>query len=254
MAQKKDITVKKKNKKLFSIVAPKVFNNQPLGETFGYSADDIKGRIVDVNLMNLTMDIKKQQYKMKFMITSVEGTTAHTHPVEFTMMTSAIKRLVRRKKDKIDDSFTAFTKDNIFLRIKPMLITLNNVSSSLRTNLRKSTRYFLKKYLQEHNYNTFVREVVAGSLQYELQQFLKKLYPLRNAEIRAFSIEKFKQKIKTAEAEVMTQVVGMEETIDPEREKLALEAGQRKSRRGYQGQRQRKESHELTTEALETFK
>lgn len=219
MAKKDSKSVlKKKKKTIFTIVAPKILNEVVIGDTYAYNAESLIGRTVEANLMNLTMDMRKQQYKVKFMIVDVDGTTARTKPIAYTMINASVKRLVRRNRDKVDDSFTTYTRDKVFIRIKPLLITLNNVSASIRSALRKSTREYIIKFLEEHNYNTFIRDIISGVFQRELMNFLKKIYPMRTVEIRTVKIEKFKQKIKTKESEVLSQVMSMEETVSPKRE------------------------------------
>ena len=96
------VKVKTVKKQWYSIIAPKLFNNVVLGETLVYEPEKMVGKCLKQNLMNLTNDIKRQNINVNFEIVNVENGKAHTEIIGYNMVTSSVKRFVRRNVEKID--------------------------------------------------------------------------------------------------------------------------------------------------------
>ncbi len=95
MAQAKKITKSSKiKKKWYSIIAPKLFREQKVGETLVGEPDKAIGKTVPVNLLDLTGDMRKQNIIVKLVVNSVSGDKAHTEVIGFQMMPSFIKRMI----------------------------------------------------------------------------------------------------------------------------------------------------------------
>ena len=141
---------KVRKKQWFQIVAPKLFHNQPVGEIYLYDAADALGRYVNVNLMNLTRDFKRQNINIKLVINRVSDNKAFTDVAGYKMIPASIKRMVRRGKNKIEMSLVAETADKKKVRIKPILITRNLVKSSVSLGLRKKVEELVLRILKKH--------------------------------------------------------------------------------------------------------
>ena len=126
-------TIKVKKKKWYPILAPRTFNESVIGETPATDAESIVGKIVSANLMNLTGDMKKQNINMKFVVTEIKGDHAHTETSRYQMIPALIKQLVRRRRDRIDDSIICKTKDNKIINIKPIILTRSNTKTKFIT-------------------------------------------------------------------------------------------------------------------------
>src|SRR3989338_9986981 len=120
--------VKVAKKEWYQILAPKLFNGAVIGETLVYNPQDMLGKNVSENLMNLTNDIKRQNTKVNFEVVNVENNKAITEIIGYMIIPSSIKRLVRKNVEKMDMSFTCSTKDNKNLRIKPLIIARSAIS------------------------------------------------------------------------------------------------------------------------------
>lgn len=175
-------------KEWYPILAPKMFNSMQLGETFVYSPEQIMGKSLTQNLMVLTNDAKKQGINVSFEVINVDKKTAHTDITGYKMVTSSIRRLVRRNIGKIDMSFACATSDNKNLRLKPLIITRMDVPSSVATKIRKNAQDYLVKYVSSNTYETFANDLVGHKLQEDLKKILSKVYPLRICEIRSMEI------------------------------------------------------------------
>lgn len=180
--------MKWKKKKWVEIISPSLFRNNTIGETNVFEESSILGKKVSVNMMNLTGDFKKQHLTAKFVINGLKDKKANTFLYGYEMSPTSIKRMVRRRKDRIDDSFLTETSDNKKVRVKPLIITRNNVSAAMQTALRRNTRIVIMNYLKKHKYDDFVNNVVSRKLQNEMKKKLSKIAPLRAFEMRSVGL------------------------------------------------------------------
>lgn len=129
---------KVKKQKWVQILAPKSFNNEIIGEIYASEIRSLVGRVVTVNLMTLSKDIKNQNANLRFVITQVEGGKGITELDGYYLIPASVRRLVRRGKKRIDLSFTCKTSDNKNVRIKPLIIPRTKVKSSVSAELRRA--------------------------------------------------------------------------------------------------------------------
>ena len=178
--------LKKKKKIWYTILASKEFNNFIIGETTSSSPNSLVGRKIRVPLSELIKNPKKQNLNITFSITQVKE-NADTEIVNYELSSSFIKRIVKPGKDKIDDSFIFKTKDDITIKVKPLLITKSKTKKSILTLLRKKTRDVLKENFEKQTFSAIISSLISYKLQKTLKDQLKKIYPLRTCEIRVLS-------------------------------------------------------------------
>ncbi|MFH1455811.1 MAG: hypothetical protein ABIF40_02585 [archaeon] len=183
--KKKPVIKPKHKKKWFTVLAPVEYNSVVVGESMAADADSLKNRIVKMNLMTVTRNMKKQNIIVKFRIKDVKGDKAETELVAYDMNLSYVKRLAKRSKEKIDDSFVTVTKDEVKIRVKPVLFTKSHTTNGVLTDLRKGAQEFIAKYAKDKTFTQFVSALNAGEIQREMKGALKKVYPVSIAEIRA---------------------------------------------------------------------
>ena len=185
-----------KKKIWFKIIAPALFNNQVMGETLAAEPDTLIGKTLPINLMNLTRDMRQQNIEVLFKVNKVAGEKASTELIGYRMSPSSIKRIVRRNKIKIDQSLIAETADNIKLKLKLIMLTVNSTNKSVATALRKAAEERVARAVKKLKYDDLVQEIVKHKMQNGLRKQLSKVYPLRICEIRYMGIEKAKQHIE----------------------------------------------------------
>lgn len=179
------LAAKKLKKRWISIYSQnQFFKGQEIGETLTHEPSAAVGKVLNVNLMNLTGDPKKQSFSAKFKVTGSEEGKAVADFIGYQMNTSQIKRLVRRATNKIEDSFDVETKDKVKLKIKPLLLTRNLAHNSVLTSLRMQARDFVANRCRETDYSFIVSEIISGKLQKDIKLSLKKTYPLNIVEIK----------------------------------------------------------------------
>ena len=124
---KKKITKKGRisvvKKRWFGVIAPQVFNSVNIGETPAIDVTKLPGRSIKANLSLLVKSGRRQNVDVTLKITEVKGSDCLTEFTGLEMAGPFIKRLVKKAKTRIDDSFVVVTKDEIkefSLKIRPI--------------------------------------------------------------------------------------------------------------------------------------
>jgi len=176
--------IKKKRKKWYPILASKEFRQVEIGETLTSSPESLVGKTIQTNLMQLTNDMKKQNTKITFKIIQVKDDKALTEIKKYELIPVAVKRLSHKEKNKLETSFTAKTKDNIQVQIKPLLVTKSKTKKSILSNLLHETKTFLTKEINRLSYTDLLNTLIYYKIQNQLKFHLKKIYPLSVSQIR----------------------------------------------------------------------
>ncbi len=219
MAKKDTTQFKWKKKKWRELLAPPTFANQPIGETFTTTTDEVIGKTASINLMHLTKNPRKQNITVTFKVTDVQENKGVTKTYSYVMLPASIKRFVRAGRDRIDESFILKTKDEQYIRVKPLIISSNCQSAAQRTKIRRETVAFIRKYGASIEFEAFVKDVVDGKVQKELKQTLDKITRLRTVEIRAIELIENFSSVKKRKFEKSNLVVQTEETQPEETQK-----------------------------------
>ena len=168
-----------KGRKWISIVA-KDFKDAVLGETFG---DNVVGRKVVVNLMNVLNNPRRQNVNLVFKISEVRDNKAIAEVIGYRILSSYIKKSMRLGIDKVEDSFLVECKDSK-LKIKPYVLVMGKVYKSVLTGIRKSIEEFLKNEVKDKNFNEVIFSIVDAQIQTKLKKILHKVYPVGLCEFR----------------------------------------------------------------------
>jgi small subunit ribosomal protein S3Ae len=177
-----------KRKKWHTIVAPDTYGNIPLGETMALEPKDLVGRTIEINLMHLTRNMKKQNVNATFKIIDVQNGQGMTKSFAYVMQPASIKRLVRAGRDRVDESFIIKSKDGVYGRMKPLFITGAHQSASERTKIRRASVSFVRKYAAEKTLEELFKDIVDGKLQKELNNKIREFTRLRTCEVRVFEV------------------------------------------------------------------
>ena len=193
--KKTEKATKIKKKKWYSIIAPKIFRNVVLGETFIEEPKLALNKTITQNLMNLTHDVKKQNSNIKFIVDKVEGDKAYTKIIGYNMVPTSIRRLTRRRSQKIELSLVCKTSDNKKVRIKSLIFARGAIKSSINTKLTKIVIEYLTKAISKVTFDNLINDLINYKLQISLRERLKRIYPLRKCEIKSMEIEKEKKPV-----------------------------------------------------------
>jgi small subunit ribosomal protein S3Ae len=223
MAKAKKIAKTLKAKKeWYEVLAPKSFDSQLLCETLIGEPEKAIGRIISLNLMALTGDMKKQNSSINFKIVNISEKKAHTEITGYRISTSATRRMVRRGKNKIDITILAATADKKDIVVKLILITRNFTYLSVLSKLRHATRDNLVRMVSKINYDDLIGSIIGNKIQMELKKSLNKIYPVQLCEIRYLNITKDSPKAEEAAAEVVAETPA-EEVKEEVKEEIKTE-------------------------------
>ena len=178
------VAVKKLKKKWIPLIAPRDFNNAYLGETYVENADKAMNKSIEFNLMNLTHDPKKQNMVVKFSVNEVKNGQANTMLIGYEIPPAHVKRLTKRSKAKVEDSFEYVTSDKVKMQIKTILMTRAETHKSKLTLLRLESRKFLNEVVKKLPFTQVMKEVISGNLQKDLKSEIKKYHALSGVVIR----------------------------------------------------------------------
>jgi small subunit ribosomal protein S3Ae len=216
-----------RKKKYFSVLAPKIFQERELGQTIAYDSSSLEGRRMCTNLMTLTGNIKNQHIVITFKVNRVQGDTAFTMVEKCEVVPSALKRKVRRQRNRLDESFQCVTKDNKIIRIKPLIITRGKTSRSVLSALRKAVLQFVVNSVRKADYDYLVMDIITNKFQRSIANSINKIMPVRSVDIR---VMKYLGEQKAAAVEASAEeLVEKTEELKKEEKAKAKKEGKKKA-------------------------
>ena len=205
-AKKKVSRIKTKKKIWFKVVAPKLFGNKEIGESYLPNVEKALGRTMQVNLRNLTGNVKDQNSYVSFSIDKAEGSTLRTETIGFWLTPQHVKRAVRKNTARMDDYFVLKTKDGKTLIAKTLMISRARLQRSLKSSLRKQLGEALKAEVAKNTLDGVVSLIIGYKLQAGIKKKLGKLTPLKEVAIRSLQLKKTSGR-KTLTTEEFTETV-----------------------------------------------
>ena len=175
---------KKVKKRWIDIIAPQEFEHAFLGETYVDEPEKVVGKVVQVNLMNLTHDPKKQSMVVSFSVINVKNNQANAVLTGFEIPAAHVKRMTKRSKAKVEDSCVYTGADKVKVQIKVILMTKTKTQKSKLTLMRMESRKFFNEAVKKDSFNEVMKNVVSGSLQRDMKAVIKKYHSLSGAFIR----------------------------------------------------------------------
>lgn len=194
MAKTKKVSkVKVKKKRWFPILSPKFLGQKEVGESYLTDAQAAIGRVVKINLRDLTRSMRDQNIYVSLRINKVNGSNLETEIVGYAYMPFFVKKLSRTRSGKVDDSFVLKMKDGKVVRLKPLAITVFSVKKSVKTAVRKMLKDLLEEEVAKSNFDSLINDLLRYKLQMEFKKKLNKLCPIREVILRVAKLEEGKR-------------------------------------------------------------
>ena len=207
---------KQKKKKWCPIMAPELFGNRMIGESLLDDASQLMNKSITANMMQLTGDMKKQNMNIMFKVIDVKEGKGLTQAMRFELSPSSIRRLAKREKDKLTDSFVVKTEDGKLVRIKPIMITNNLTKGSVSAALIRTCRVICKEFVNKMKFEQLISDLIMYKFQKDVRDALHRTYPLRSFDVRVLSLETKKKK-ETVEEEELLKLKRQREQEDAEK-------------------------------------
>lgn len=172
-----------KSKKWYTALAPEMFGKTPIGESVADDPEKLIGRAIETTLGDITNDYSKQNTKLIFKLTEVNGNKLSSKFVGHNMTGDYMRSLVKRRSTRIDANTDATTADGYKVRVKSSCFTIQKS----RANQIKAIRGIMDAVVRERaktlDLSQYVQEMVLGKLAADIYKESKHIYPMRRAEI-----------------------------------------------------------------------
>jgi len=176
-----------KLKKWYTVIAPPVFGELPLGLTPADDPDKLIGRVMEVTLYDITGDFAHVHIKLYFQVERVEEDKAYTRFKGHELLRDYIRSLTRRKSSKITGIFNVSTKDGYGLRVTAMVFTRYRCKTSQKKLIRKKMMEVIENRAKNSTLDEFIQAIVfsdrEGSLAQEIEMATRKIYAIRKVEV-----------------------------------------------------------------------
>jgi len=181
--KRKTQSLNKKKKKWISIFAPSEFGKKELGEAYVLDSQDLVGKEVRVNMMSVAKT-RNSNIRLTFKVSAVKDGSGVTELISYKMLPGYVKRMVRKRKSKIDISHVIKSKEGKDFTIKYIILTRGKVSKGILTAIGKSARELVSSETGKKSSNGLFDEIINYSLQKGMKKKLSKIYPIGVFEVR----------------------------------------------------------------------
>jgi small subunit ribosomal protein S3Ae len=172
-----------KAKNWYNILAPPSFDSVTIADTLADSPDSLINRVTGVSLQDITNDFRKSHIVLNFKIHKVEESNAHTQFIGHFLTADYLRRMVRRRKSKIDAVYDATTRDGASIRVKPFATTDKRIQNSQKRVIRESMKKTITEEAAKSTMSEFVKNILDGKIGSEIYKSCKQLYPVKRIEI-----------------------------------------------------------------------
>ena len=172
-----------KAKNWYSVLAPPAFDSVTVADTLADKPDSLMNRVTAVSLQDLTNDFRKSHIKLYFKINKIEDSNAHTIYAGHTLTSDYLRRMIRRRKSKIDGVYDVDTRDGAILRVKPFATTDKRIQNSQKKVIRETMKKTITDSAKTSTLNEFVKYIIDGKIGSDIYKNCKKLYPVKRVDI-----------------------------------------------------------------------
>ncbi|MBT7706817.1 hypothetical protein HN747_05225, partial [archaeon] len=179
-AQKKTAKIKVKKKRWFPIYSPAFLGKKKIGESYLTEANVAVGREMKISLRDLTGSVRDQNVYVSLKVKSVSGSDLETEGIGYNYVPFFIKKMVKRRGARADESFITRTKEGKLIRIKTLVSTTFKVPHSTCTDLRAIVREALVDFANKSNLDVFLENLLRNKFQIETKKRLSKICPVKD--------------------------------------------------------------------------
>jgi len=172
-----------KAKSWYNILAPPSFDSVTVADTLADDPDNLINRVTGVSLQDLTNDFRKSHITLYFKINRVEETNAYTQFAGHALTSDYLRRMIRRRRSKIEGVYDVTTRDGAVIRVKPFATTDKRIQNSQRKVVREAMKKTMNDQAKTNTLSEFVKNILDGKTGSDIYKNCKKLYPVKRIEI-----------------------------------------------------------------------
>lgn len=177
-----------KGKQWITIISPKIFGEKEIGQTLVTTPENLVGKNVVLSAVEVIGDFNKYYLKFRFKVKSVLAGKAYTEFNGSECLQDYISRMVLRRVRRIDSVQDIVTKDNIKVRVKGLTIVSKRVKSSLESKIREYVSELIKSMVESYTSEKLIEKFISNEIKNAIIKEGRKLYPIRNFEIRKIEV------------------------------------------------------------------
>ncbi len=191
----KDRTQKKgkdkwKEKNWYTINAPDYMGGKEISLSVGNSPEAMVGRKIEVPVSDFTGNFKRANAKMIFKVLSCQGSKCTSEFVGHSLSDDYIRRMVRRRKERLDIIKEVATSDNVNMVLKVVIVTDGKLTTSKRAEVRKTVEIFLTGKAATMAYGELAKYVIGDEIYGDIVYTTKDVYPIKKIEMRKSVLSK----------------------------------------------------------------
>jgi small subunit ribosomal protein S3Ae len=172
-----------KSKNWYNVIASPAFDNVTIATALSDNPENLLNRVTGVSLQDLTNDFRKSHLTLFFKINKVNESNAFTQFDGHTLTSDYIRRLIRRRRSKIDGVYDVTTRDGAVLRVKPFATTDKRIQNSQKKVVREAMKKTIFDQATTNTFSEFVKNILDGKVGSDIYLNCKKLYPVKRIEI-----------------------------------------------------------------------
>ncbi|MFH1450634.1 MAG: hypothetical protein ABIF92_01490 [archaeon] len=178
-----------KSKKWIDVLAPKMFNSKPVGSTVATDIKKVLGRVVNVNLGDLTGDRSmRQRVKLRFKIEKIIGDQAITKFLGYAVQQDNRRNIGRKKSIKVYVNKKVTTKDGKEFIVKSSIVMDRGASRSTKTEVLKKYEEFLTNEASGEKFTNLISDLLGNNVALKAKKELHKIYPVKHITIEKTEI------------------------------------------------------------------
>lgn len=177
-----------KSKKLYDVLAPKMFGEVKVGETMAADPSVLKGRVIETTARDVSGDFSKQHIRLSLKIEDVKGDNAYTKFFGHKLSTDYMRSQIRRKTTRVEGVVDVKTNDGHRLRVKTIALAVGRAQTEQEKAIRRITADIVTKHAQQASLDGFMGEVISGKLLANMYKAAHKIFPLKKIEISKIKV------------------------------------------------------------------
>ncbi len=186
MADRRKIGTKDKwkEKTWYTIVAPSFLGEKEIALSPAADAALMIGRKVEVPVSDFTGNFRKSSTMVIFKVKECVGKRCTTEFIGHKVSDDTIRRMVRRRKERIDIIMPSKTKDGYRLVIKIVLVSDSKLTANKRSEVRSKIIGFINEKCSSMALPELAQYIIGDNVYNDIVDTLKDVYPIKKIEIR----------------------------------------------------------------------
>ncbi len=182
------LKTRKGKKKWFPVKAPKIHKNKALPQVTAYEPSELVGRMIMINMKEITGSSRDNNSRAKFEIIKVQGDTAITESRGFFVSDAQVSRTGRKAVTRIESVFYVTDKHGTKIKFKILLGSRNAMSKAVQHEIRTLSENVIEKAVKKMDAEHVFTVETIKKFSNELKKVSKPIYPINDVIIWKASV------------------------------------------------------------------